>query len=204
MSDVVIDIKASARRMRAAGHSLPKIGRWLASQGVYPPRGGKAWQAVQVQRYLESDADGGKAPPAPPPAPVAQPVAPPLEYPLATVEVQQHVPGTVDWYESELRSLQLLMEAARKRTDRVDAQGVAALQRQIILIAERLVDLRAKAAANSSAGLTLEQRLGRQAEAARKAPMRIVEIWVLEWCTRHRVDMDALRQARLVRAEEET
>lgn len=203
MSDVVIDIKASARRQRAAGHSLPKIGRWLASQGVFPPKGGEKWQAVQVQRYLDSD-DGPRAAATPPPVPVAQPVAPPLEYPPAVVERPALETGTLAWHERQLQDLQGAFDLAVKRTDRLDAAGIASLGRAIRDAADRIREMREAEKAGSSAGLTLAQRLGRLAEAARKMPLGMLEIFVLEWCTRHRVDMDALRQARLVRATEET
>lgn len=204
MSDVVIDVKASARRMKASGWSLPKIGRWLVEQGVHPARDpGGPWHPQQVQRYLDSD-DGPRVPAAPPPAPSAQPVTPPLEYPPAVVERPALETGTLEWHERQLQDLQGAFDLAVKRTDRLDAAGIASLGRAIRDSAERILAIREAAKAGSSAGLTLAQRLGRLAEAARKMPMGMLEIFVLEWCTRHRIDMDALRQARLVRAEEET
>lgn len=204
MSDVVIDVKASARKFKVAGWSLPKIGRWLVEQGVHPPRGSGTWHPQQVQRYLDSDGQGSPPAPAhppPPPAPVPQP-APQL--PARTEDVEpMHEPGSLAFYEARLRNmLGMLKRIESAELGRVDAQGAAAVSRQVNELAERCTELRAQAATSSTRGQTLEQREQRLAEAAKKMPTPLLEIFALEWAMRNKVDLVALREARLVRAEE--
>ena len=66
--------------------------------------------------------------------------------------------------------------------------------------ADRVSELRERERANSSIGLTMADRLHRLGDAARKMPDAMIEIFVSEWCARHRIDVMSLREARLVRA----
>ena len=199
MSDVVIDVKASARRMKAAGKSLPQIGRFLEEHGVRTPRGGEAWAPMQVQRYLDAT-DG---PPAHAPAPQPPP-APAPQLPATQQDAEpDHEPGTLAWYEAQLRTMQrMLRRILDAELGRMDAQGAAAVGRLVEGLAAKCCELRAQAATTSTKGQTLEQREQRLAEAAKKMPTPLLEIFVLEWAMRNKVDLAQLREARLVRAEE--
>lgn len=113
----------------------------------------------------------------------------------------KHAPGSLAWYEMELEATQHALDTARGRSS-IDAQGCAALSRSVILLAGTCRQMREAEAARTTSGLSLAEREARLADAAHRMPTALLEIFALEWASRHRVDLVALREARLVRADE--
>lgn len=206
MTTPVPDIAATARALRAEGLGYVAIGKRLASMGLLPPSG-KPWHDMQIRRMLEGKPGPAPRVPTPPmPRPAPQPPpAPAPQLPALPEDVgPEHEPGTLPWYESQLAVMQAILKRIQTaELGRVDAQGAAAVGRRVEDLAERCRELRAQAATSSTKGQTLEQREQRLGEAAKKMPTPLLEIFAMEWALRNKVDLVELRQARLVRAEEE-
>lgn len=161
-----------------------------------------AQQAREIYRSQEASPRPATAPP-PPPMPPTTDERPSMEFPPATIPEPEHEPGSVESCRAQLRDIKGAFDRAVGRTDRIDAQGVASLARAMRESEDRLVEALKARAAHSSTGLALDQRLARCAEAARKMPNMMLEIFVLQWCQNNRIDMAALREAKLVRAGED-
>lgn len=213
MTSAVFDVLATVRALREQGLGYRLICHRLTEMGISPPGGGKKWHDQQIKRMCDSGAvssgTSGRSsmPTLPPVVPRLPPEAPPTAAPAteapqlpAVIERPRHDAATLAWYEQQLDDMQRAQNAALTSSGRLDATGIASLGRRVEELAERIRAIRERDAAASSTGLSLADRLHRLGEAARKMPDGMIEIFVGEWCSRHRVDMVALRDARLVRA----